>query len=516
MLMFPRRQLILLFSAVLVTAAAGAWWMMQPDPGQAVVSSAGNTARQQKTSEGPDVPVIIYLVDTLRADRLGLYGYDQHVTSWRIDALAAESVVFDRAYAPAPWTLPSVTSLITSTFACEHLMLESLKTQEERLTAVGPGPALKTLAERLGSIGFLTGGFYVNTVVGKSSGLHRGYDEYVLRTSFVSEVQRMQDVQAFLNRAGSRPFLLYVHTMEPHRITATPKRYIERIGDIDMAVRRPIGTSTLKYSGLRHADWKLGKPLGTTDNTAEQQQLFSYLEGVQESIEILYDAAVLRADANLGDLLQVLRDRGLWDKAIFIFLSDHGEEFNDHGGWFHAQSVYEELMRVPLIIHFPHGEFGGRRIDAPVSLVDIMPTIFAYLERPGLCDGCRGVSLLPLLRESPGAANTEISVPGLRINPVNYYRPWKESRGDVNVVVRQGPWKGIWNDELSTLELYNLEADPKELMNVSVEHPGLERELGDRARAWLKDCWAQAKQPEELGEVDEETQERLRALGYFN
>jgi arylsulfatase A-like enzyme len=330
-------------------------------------------------------------------------------------------VVFNRAYAPAPWTLPSVTSLVTSTFACEHRMLESLKTREQRLTAVGPGPALRTLAERLRAIGFLTGGFYVNTVVGNSSGLHLGYDEYVLRTSFVSEVERMQDIHAFLNRAGSRPFLLYVHTMEPHRITATPERFIRRIGDIEMAIRRPIGTSSLQYSGLRHADWKLGQPLGTTDNTLQQQEIFAYLEGQKESIDILYDAAVLRADANLGELVQVLRERGVWDKAIFISLSDHGEEFNDHGGWFHAQSVYEELMWGPLIIHFPNGKFSGQRIDAPVSLVDIMPTILDYLGRLELCEGCRGMSLLPLLRGSSSFRQAEVSIPGLRINPVNYY-----------------------------------------------------------------------------------------------
>jgi arylsulfatase A-like enzyme len=84
------------------------------------------------------------------------------------------------------------------------------------------------------------------------------------------------------------------------------------------------------------------------------------------------------------------------------------------------------------------------------------------------------------------------------------------------VVVRQDQWKGIWHDELGTLELYDLETDPGERLNVRAEHPELGEVLGDRAQAWLKDCWAQAKQPAELGEIDAETQERLRALGYFN
>ena len=511
-----QRNSLLVLLLIVVAGAFAAWWTTVRESATSEGVTSGNLERPQAAATSPNVPIIIYLVDTLRADRLGLYGYRKNVTSWRIDALANESVVFDRAYAPAPWTLPSVVSLVTSTFACEHLMLESMKTQQERLTAIGPGPALKTLAERLGEIGFLTGGFYVNTVVGNSSGLQRGYAEYILRTEFDSEIGRLDDIRTFLDRVENRPFLLYIHTMEPHRITATPERFIKRIGDIDMTNRRPIGTSMLEYSGLRHADWKKGQPLGTTDNTNEQQEIFARLEGLYETIDILYDAAVLRADANLHDTVQLLRSRGLWDKAIFIFLSDHGEEFNDHGGWFHAQSVYEELMWVPLMIHFPRDQFAGLRISEPVSLVDIMPTIFDYLGRSDKCDGCRGVSLLPLLTEKRASANGEFSIPGMRINPVNYYRPWKLSRGDLNVVVRKDQWKGIWNHEISTLELYDLEADPAERSDLSGRYPDLSRSMTDRAQTWLKNCQSQAKPPQDLGEVDEETQERLRALGYFN
>lgn len=511
-----RQKLVFLFAVALVVGAAGVWWLTRPESEQVIGSTAGDTVRQQNIRARRDVPVIIYLVDTLRADRLGLYGYDQHATSPRIDALAAESVVFDQAYAPGPWTLPSVTSLVTSTFACEHQMLETMKTQAERRMAVGPGPALKTLAEQLRSIDFLTGGFYANSVIGKSSGLHRGYDEYVLRKSFVTPDARLKDIHTFLDRAGNAPFLLYMHTMEPHGITKTPTRFIRRIGNIDIKIRRPIEESVLVYNGLRHADWKLGNPLGTTDNTEKQQQVFTYLEGLREPIEILYDAAVLRADTNLGDLVQVLRDRGLWDKAIFVFLSDHGEEFNEHGGWFHGQSVYEEMMRVPLIIHFPDDEFAGQRISVPISLVDVMPTIFAYLGRPELCTSCRGKNLLPLLYEPADSNKAETPIPALRINRVNYYRPWKESRGDVNIVIRQDRWKGIWNDEPGTLELYDLERDPDERSNLSSENAELAAALGATARAWLADCRAQTTPTEELGEIDTETQEKLRALGYFN
>jgi arylsulfatase A-like enzyme len=102
------------------------------------------------------------------------------------------------------------------------------------------------------------------------------------------------------------------------------------------------------------------------------------------------------------------------------------------------------------------------------------------------------------------------------MNSINYYRPWKESRGDVNVVIRRGSWKGIWNDELQTLELYDLERDPGEQTDLSAAQPRLAAALGEQARAWLQACLSQATPPQELGEMDEQTQEQLRALGYFN
>ena len=304
--------------------------------------------------------------------------------------------------------------------------------------------------------------------------------------------------------------------MELHDTYFTPYRFINRFGEINPETMAEYPDFIRDYARLRHVDWKLGNPLGTTDNSAEQRKMLDYFSSLQNPIELLYDAATLWADANVGDVIDILKQRGVWDQAIFIFLSDHGEELGEHGGWFHGQSTYEELAHVPLIIHFPGGEYAGQRITEPVSLVDVMPTILDYLGTLESCGGCRGNSLMPLVRKSGESPDTHVTIPSVRINRVNHYRPWKESRGDVNVVVRQDNWKGIWNDELQTLDLYDLVTDPKEQADVSLKHTELTAMLGEKARSWLKTCQSYAPPVEEIEEIDDETREKLRALGYFN
>jgi arylsulfatase A-like enzyme len=500
-----RQFFLLVLVVVFLLLVAGSWWAMTSGP-DAVEFMTVQQMRDGQVAPQAKVPVIIYLVDTLRADRLGVYGHEK-TTSWRLDSLAKESVVFEQAYGPAPWTLPSVASVITSTFPCEHGLVDARTMLS---------PSIKTLAERLHAAGYLSGASYNNAFAGPMVGLNRGYDIINEHGIGAKEEGRATDVEAFLDQAGNRPFLLYVHTMELHDTYLTPYRFIRRFGQINPALMAEYPEFIRNYARLRHVDWKAGNPLGTTDNSAEQQALLDYFSDKQAPIELLYDAATLWADANVGEVIDVLKERKIWDQAIFIFLSDHGEELGDHGGWFHGQSVYEELVRVPLIMHFPRGDFAGQRIAHPVSLVDLMPTIFDYLEMPDLCSGCRGKSLLPLLRGAGESAEPRMTVPAVRINRINYFRPWKDTRGDVNVMMRRDNWKGIWNNDLESLELYNLEADPTEQADVSLEHAELAGMFSDTARRWQETCRSFAPPREKIEEIDEKTREQLRALGYFN
>jgi arylsulfatase A-like enzyme len=476
-------------AAVLAVATIAWWTMRRPEPA------------------APAVPVIIYLVDTLRADRLGLHGHAGE-TSPRIDALAAESVVFERAYGAAPWTLPSVASLLTSTFACEHGVVK----YRRRLN-----PSVKTLAQRLASLGYATASFYSNAHVGDVAGLNRGY---ATNTEYLAgDNDRSADVDKFAAEHGSDPFLLYLHTMEPHHWFSTMPRFMRGDTHVSIDERETLRAIWFRHNELRSTDWANDRPIGSTDNTAEQREIMRFLSDHRETITLLYDSAVRHADANVGAVVDVLKRRGLWDRAVFVLLADHGEELGEHGAWFHDQSVYEELVHVPLIVHFPRGEFAGRRVREPVSLLDVVPTLLDYLGRLELCDGCRGTSLMGAIAGAtgePARPAGDAYVPALRMNGTMYFRPIKEARGDTNVVLRRGQWKGIWNEEPDTVELYDLVADGRETDDRSADHPAIAARMREFAREWLDGCRADAAPPEPGEKLDDRSREKLRAMGYFN
>lgn len=450
-----------------------------------------------------DVPVIIYLVDTLRADRLGVYGYEKRATSPHIDALAEESLVFTNAYAPAPWTLPSVMSLMTSTFPCEHGVITGLEK---------PGPDKRFLAERFKDIGYLTGVQTRNTWV--SGPLYRGYDEAVWFAE-PDQAVWLENAKTFFERGGDGPFYLYLHTMEPHDPEDTPPPFVSRFSHVSIDDRELLKKNRKRLHEASFIDSFNGQSLGTTNNTELQSALMATLDEHKNSIEVLYDTSVLWADDNLGRMIELLKEKMLWDKAIFVFVADHGEGFGEHGRWFHSNSVYEEVARIPLLIHFPNGEHRGLRIDTPVSLVDVMPTIFDYLGMAELCRDCRGTSLLEYLNQTPADRDAETRIQAMRLNRVNYYQPWKEESGDSNWAARQGRWKAIWNAEVETLELYDLDSDPQEKNNISADNPQTVDAFRSQIIRFEKECQIRAATNLILFDRDEDQREKIRAMGYF-
>jgi len=481
------RPLAILFVFVLAVAIGVSIWQQVDN----------NRARSH-------VPIIIYLVDTLRADRLGIYGHDYPVSpSPNIDALAVESVVFDAAYSPAPWTLPSVASLITSTWPCEHGLL----TSGSKLS-----PTILTLAERLQGIGYVTAGMYANHLVGPMADLNRGYESFELQ---VGEYKFAEFSAYTLTQVDDDPLFLYLHSMEPHNFYMTPpwfSRFYVRFTSADYAELKSlwIGCRNLKV-----ADYNANRVPGTTVNTVEQEACNRSLQDIWSKIDRMYDAGITHADFEVGKVIEVLKSSGIWDKAIFIFLSDHGEEFGEHGEWSHEQSVYEELVRVPLIIHFPNDRYAGQRVSEPVALVDIMPTIFDFLAQPDLCDGCRGRSLLSLLHGDSAPQGPEQKIMSYRHNLRTFYQPAKEARGDLNIAIRQDRWKGIWNDEIAKLELYDLTADPAERFDVSEQHVNLAGDLARNAQRWLGECQARRADVEIVNPLDEQQREQLKSMGYL-
>jgi len=448
--------------------------------------------------------VVIFLIDTLRADRLGVYGYP-HDTSPRIDALTSEAVVFEEAHSPAPWTLPSVVSLMLSAPLCEHNVLHDRQRIDD---------AAVPLAARLGRIGYATASFHVNPYAGRLSGLDRGFD--------LSRLVRRQNNGARVAKwlrtlEEGRPFFLYLHNTEPHQAFAAKDRHLEALGyDVPEAVREELGELVQQYRRLTRRDFVRRQPLGTTDNTEEQRRILERLAEHREHFSQLYDAQVRAADRKVGTVVDHLRKLGVWEETLFVVVSDHGEEMYEHGGWLHDQSAYQELVRVPLVVKFPGGVFAGERIEQPVTLLDLLPTIMDVLGRPELAEDSRGASLLPVIRgDAGGEWGGEARVTSIRHNRKKYYRPFKEARGDLNVVVVDGRWKGIYNQEVPSFELYDLESDPGERRSLADEEPARTRSMLAAARNYYQRCLDRQRAAADVEELEPEEAEALKSLGYL-
>lgn len=482
----PMTPLRLLPAAALLAACADS-----PDPPEPPLPQ-----------EDPTPDIVLFLIDTLRADRCGPYGANEELTP-TMNRLAEHGVVFEQAHSPGPWTLPSVVSIFTGRHIAEHNVVQ----EEFKLSE-----SIPIIPQLLVDRGYTTASFHKNPFAGRAYGLDAGFDyyEHVRRRSIHGKT-----ISRVFDMAGDSPYFLYVHNVEPHDPHVHFRPHHRRIDPVDPEFLERYGPLVKRYRGLTRADFVQGRQLGTTDNTEQQREALEELASMVDHVENVYAGSVSVADARIASVIEAIQANGRWDDTLFILLSDHGEELADHGGWLHDQSVYQELLRVPLIIRFPGDEYAGRRISTPVSLVDVMPTI---LEVAGAdAEGVRmsGRSLMPLVRGEEGAGNRP-RVVGMRDNERKYYRPWAEERGDVNIAVRQGDWKAIYNLELDTVELYDLAEDPGEEVDVSEEHSDLAEELRRFAARRYAELVRDSEQARAGGiaEGDAELLEALEELGY--
>ena len=470
-------------------------------PSSAPTAAASRPASMPATSGG-HVNVVIYLIDTLRVDRIGAYGSTRNLTP-TIDELAAQGVTFEHHSAASCWTLPSITSLLTSTPVCEH----GVVVDGQKVPA-----ALPTLAERLKRGGWMTGSFYTNPFAGQISGLNRGFDTWTLVKS-----RDAFNLTVWLDRVKDKPSFTYIHTTEPHDPYRIRDRYRDMIkpplkfDDVNL-LNAKIGD----YRRLTKLDYAAKTPIGSTDRTADIDAALRELVNSSEAIQQAYDISVLWADANLKQVIKQLKSRGIWDNTLFVLTSDHGEEFAEHGQWQHDQSAFEELLHTPLIIKFPDNQHAGVRVKEPVCGLDVLPTILDALGRNDLLGDVSGRSVLPLARgeKSPPRG---MFIPSIRHNVKKFYRPAKQTRGDVNVVVRDGMWKLIWNADAGNIELYDLEKDPREKTNVAATQRERAERMGKFAVDQYQTCVAHSKAEHKIDLSTTDAKERrvLEQLGYL-
>jgi arylsulfatase A-like enzyme len=303
--------------------------------------------------------IILISVDSLRADRLGCYGYD-HPTSPEIDRLAAGGVRFIRAISQATWTLPSHLSLLTSRYPFEF-------------GDTGPDmraqPEIPHLPELLRATGYATGAVTGGAYLNASFGFSRGFDSYVTERTVEGFVHSACE---WLGTAGQRqPFFLFLHTYEVH--------------DYSLQHGHHLAEFESGYAGKVQPGFDLVSEI-------DRRNGISVLDEADVAhINALYDGEVRCADAALGCIFARLRELELWGDTFVILLSDHGEMLGEHGAFGHENSMYEEQIRVPLIVRGPGvaSPSVGQSVDGVVELTDVAPTILeaAGVEIPSRMEG---------------------------------------------------------------------------------------------------------------------------------
>ena len=421
-------------------------------------------------SAPPQRPNIVILdLDTLRADHLGSYGYKLDTTPY-IDALAERGSLFLRNYAQAGWTGPSQTSILTSMYASVHQVIEQGQVLD---------PKIPLLAEVLQDNGYATVAF--SQLMGLS--FRRGFDEYTWRDGEweTGPVDRdlestLKEMQEWVGRQA-QPFFLFMHTYQVHLGYKPLEKYKRRF------------VSPYYDGPLRDLD--------ITENLMREMAARGYpaeelTDDDRDYVVALYDAELAHLDDVIGRFLDSLDRLGLSDNTLVVVLSDHGEEFGERGYMARHGTLYDEVIRTPLIIAGP-GVPVGREFNQRVRNIDIAPTLLslAGLEIPEVWQGS---SLEPI---------------------------WTGSEQESREVFSENP---NWDDATLVIDrfkifanghLIDLQKDPGELVDVASERPLKGRQMWNRLTAIREDLWEKAGYVAGPVQLTQEELRQLKALGYL-
>ncbi|MFO0984600.1 MAG: sulfatase [Planctomycetota bacterium] len=439
----------------------------------------------------PDRPnILLIVVDTLRADHLGCYGY-QRATSPNLDRLAQDSIVFEDAVAPASFTQPSVATMLTGLTPPEHGVRRHPGALSEHCV---------TIAERLRGAGYRTGAFVSNALLAPRYGFAQGFDRFDAQGHRLAEATTGAAAR-WITEQRREPFFAYVHYIDPHFPYAAPVpeprpfTVADGGGYAQLAKRFLAGTLPLD------ALWFAGEVQGSTLAAGRAE----------------YDHEILYVDAAIQALLDRLHQLDLLERTWILVVGDHGEALGEHGLTFcHGFYTYQELLHVPLIVRPPGGCAGGRRATALVALTDIAPTILAAagVNGSGELSGRSLLSPEPVrdrvvfseggpVYPPPGAAEL-LAVRGCRITVPGFAGKWlaaTTARWQLLLVPTHGG---------PTFELYDRAQDPAELHDLYGERAGELRALREQLVRW-RDSWPPETAPDA---PDPNTRAALKELGY--
>jgi len=394
--------------------------------------------------------VLLISIDTLRADHVSAYGFPRPTTP-NIDAVAREGVLFRNVHTPVPMTLPAHVSMLTGTLPPTHGLRDNLL---NRL----PDASL-TLAEMLKPRGFTTGAIVSTFVLDRRFGTSQGFDTYDDRFQAVHKIGDLSErkgdettrlARDWLDEHKEQRFFLFVHFYDPHEPYEPPEPFASK--------------------------WS-ARP---------------------------YEGEVAFADYCVGQVLEKLRQLGLYDDTLIVITGDHGEMLGEHGELNHGFFIYEGALRVPLVMRLPRAPAASRPVDVPVSLIDIAPTIVSLVGAP-VPKEVQGMDLSPWLT-GRGAAGGARPLYAETVTPTRYYG----ATSLLGVIV--DGWKYI---ETTRPELYDLRSDPAEAVNLLEREPARADALGRTLFGILAAAGRAPGPAPESAALDEASRQRLAALGYL-
>lgn len=443
-----------------------------------------------------DKPLVFVIsVDTLRRDHVGLYNPAMTCTP-EIDRFSADAAVFENAYSSSSWTLPAHISLFTGVYAHRHsLNLDGKKEAGEMKNSL-----FRPLQSRYINVSF-NGSHFLSHLFGFARGVDYYHEFFHDTRNPFSSKQLFEHAANYIREDKTAvPLLFFLHTFQVHSTFAPEPELAKKF--FQGKTCEPRSFDILELT-------KKGKDQFNNSVTPEHRK----------SLLSLYNAGIYTFDYRFGEFLRFLKDEGLYDRSMIVLLSDHGEEFMDHGGWEHGHSLYNELVKIPLIVKFPGKHWAGKRISHVVSIVDVLPTLLDWNRmdlkkiQQGFPEKVHGISLTRVLRgEAPGNRGV-----------IAYLAPYACSSVPQKTAVISTGYKLIHNSPMTKKDLDNFLSPPPvvprleffDLQKDSLELENLKRVVNKEFAALFKIRKGLIYKNERKA-FPKELQNELKQLGYIN
>jgi len=388
-----------------------------------------------------DCNLILIGIDTLRADRVSYYNYDRNLTP-TLDSLAEDSYLFKNTITQASWTLPSFMSLFTSTYPSQHKVTNKFYINDKGNISISDSrvisPHMKTLTELLKQKGYKTAGFTGDAGVGSEFGFDKGFDEYYDKDRFGGFNKSFSLAESWISENKNRKFFVFIHGYDCH-------------GDFEINHEKRLYSEDSKsnYTGSKEEEIDL----------REQGLKEGFLNLSKNDLDFwknLYDDKILNMDKQLSKFIGYLKNEGLMNNTIIVIVSDHGEEFLEHGKIDHGATLYDEVIKAVFMIKIP--ESNKKIINNQVRLIDVMPTILNLLNLKipeQTKNQIQGKSLVSLMLGK-----------SLKLDAVSEtnYRFFVSKKS----IRTQDGWKFVIDFSSGQEELYDLKTDSSEKNNLAV------------------------------------------------